>query len=70
MDKILLISIILPVCEFHFSPNHFFVPSDILLLLSFVCYRFQPGVEDKEMYKKYKGDKTALQSTDQFLIKV
>ena len=32
--------------------------------------RFQPGVEDKEMYKKYKGDKTNLQPVDQFLIKV
>jgi hypothetical protein len=32
--------------------------------------RFQPSVEDKEMYKNYKGDKNNLQSTDQFLMKL
>ena len=41
---------------------------DWLIYFSFT--RFQPGVEDKEMYKKYKGDKTNLQPVDQFLIKV
>lgn len=34
------------------------------------CHRFQPSVEDKEMYKRFAKDKSMLQSTDQFLVKV
>ena len=36
----------------------------------FVITRYQPTEEEREMYKKYKGDKSLLQNADTFLMKV
>lgn len=41
-----------------------------LLILLFMIIRFHPTQEEKEMYKKYCGDKAQLPVADTFLLKV
>ena len=47
-----------------------FFPLPLICYFPMSYHRFQPSVEDREMYKRYKGDKNQLQSGDQFLMKV
>lgn len=47
--------------------------ASLLLCMALHLYlhtRYQPTEEDKEMYKRYTGDKTLLQQADVFLMKV